>query len=205
MSKGRKFVKNDFPPLVVHGFKRQCDEMDRGMVKYVYEGEYSGESNPEYRKFILRHNDLWDYVFFYMLDDDDNIKACYVVDSLRCFCQQFVYLIRVNSLSEIDCGMHHFADRVVVGYKDIQDVIADNIPDVFVGLNNDNDIICYRHANSGEVVKFYVTDDGIEISHIESSFLMSDCTAKTLVAVVKNVIGDGLMPVINRKSAVISL
>lgn len=205
MSKGRKFVKNDFPPLVVHGFKRQSDEMDRGMVKYVYEGEYSAESNPEYRKFILRHNDLWDYVFFYMLDDDDNIKACYVVDSLRCFCQKFVYLIRVNSLSEIDCGMHHFADRVVIGYKDIQDVIADNIPDVFVGLNNDNDIICYRHANSGEVVKFYVTDDGIEISHIESSFLMSDCTAKSLVAVVKNVIGDGLMTVINRESAVIPL
>ena len=174
------------------------------MVKYVYEGEYSGESNPEYRKFILRHNDLWDHVFFYMLGDDDNIKACYVVDSLRCFCQQFVYLIRVNSLSEIDCGMHHFADRVV-GYRDIQDVISDNISNVFVGLNNDDDIVCYRHANSGEVVKFYVTDDGIELFHSEGSFLVADCTAKSLVAVVKNVIGDGLMPVINRKSAVISL
>lgn len=205
MSKGRKFVKNDFPPLVVHGFKRQRDKTGSGMVKYIYDGAHSEESNPEYRKFILRHNVLWDYVLFYMLDDDDSIKACYVVDNLRCFCQQFVYLIRVNSLTEIDCGMHHFADRVVVGYKDIQDVIADNIPDVFVGINNDNDIICYRHANSGEVVKFYVTDDGIEISHIESSFLVSDCTAKSLVTVVKNIIGDGLMPVINRKSAVISL
>lgn len=205
MSKGRKFVKNDFPPLVVHGFKRQRDKMDRGMVKYVYEGEYSGESNPEYRKFILRHNDLWDCVLFYMLDDDDNIKACYVVDSLRCFCQQFVYLIRVNSLSEIDCGRHHFADRVVIGYKDIQEVIADNIPNVFVGINNDNDIVCYRYANAGEVVKFYVTDDGIELSHSEGIFLMSDCTAKSLVTVVKNIIGDGLMPVINRKSTIISL
>ena len=204
MSKGRKFVKNDFPPLVVHGFKRQRDKMDRGMVKYVYEGEYD-EQYPEYRKFILRHNVLWDNLFFYMLDDDDNIKACYVVDSLQCFCQQFVYLIRVNSLVEIDCGMHHFADRVVVGYKDIQDVIADNIPDVFVGLNNDSDIVCYRYANTGEVVKFYVTDEGIELSHSEGSFLVSDCTAKSLVAVVKNVIGDGLMPVINRKSTVISL
>ena len=204
MGKGRKFVKNDFPPLVVHGFKRQSDDLGVGLTKYVYEGEYE-EYSPEYRKFILRHNDLWDYVFFYMLDDDDHIKACYVVDSLRCFCQQFVYLIRVNSLAEIDCGMHHFADRVVVGYKDIQDVIADNIQDVFAGLNNDNDIVCYRYDNAGEVVKFYVTGDGIELSHSEGSFIVSDCTAKSLVTVVKNVIGDGLMPVINRKSAVISL
>ena len=205
MSKGRKFVKNDFPPLVVHGFKRQRDEMGRGMVKYVYEGEYSEESNPEYRKFILRHNDLWDNLFFYMLDDDDNIKSCYVVENIRPLCQQFVYLIRVNSLSEIDCGMHHFADRVVIGYKDIQDVIADNIPDVFVGLNNDNDIVCYRYANAGEVVKFCVTDEGIELSHSEGSFLVSDCTAKSLATAVKNIIGDGLMTVVNRKSAVISL
>ena len=204
MSKGRKFVKNDFPPLVVHGFKRQRDEIGDGLTKYVFEGECD-DWCPEYRKFILRHNDLWNYVLFYMLDDDDKIKACYVVDILRCFCQQFVYLIRVNSLSEVDCGMHHFADRVVVGYKDIQDVIADNILDVFVGLNNDNDIVCYRHANAGEVVKFYVTDDGIELSHGDGSFLMSDCTAKSLVTLVKNIIGDGLMPVINRKGAVISL
>ena len=205
MSKGRKFVKNDFPPLVVHGFKRQRDETDRGMVKYMYEGEHSGESNPEYRNFILRHNDLWDYVFFYMLDDDDNIKACYVVENIRPLCQQFIYLIRVNSLTEIDCGMHHFADRVVIGYKDIQDVIADNISDVFVGINNDNDIVCYRYANAGEVVKFYVTDDGIELFHSEGSFVVPDCTAKSLVTVVKSIIGDGLMPVINRKSSVISL
>lgn len=205
MGKGRKFVKNDFPPLIVHGFKRQSDKMGSGMVKYVYEGEYSGESNPEYRKFILRHNDLWDYVFFYMLDDDDNIKACYVVENVRPFCQDFVYLIRVNSLTEIDCGMHHFADRVVIGYENIQCVIADNILDVFVGLNNDNEIVCYRYANVGEVVKFYVTDDGIEISHSEGSFIVSDCTAKSLVTVVKNVIGDGLMPVINRRSTIISL
>lgn len=204
MSKGRKFVKNDFPPLVVHGFKRQRDKIDDGLAKYVFEGEYDDRC-PEYRKFILRHNDLWDYVLFYMLDDDDSVKACYVVDSLRCFCQQFVYLIRVNSLAEIDCGMHHFADRVVVGYKDIQDVVSDNIPDVFVGLNNDNDIVCYRYANAGEVVKFYVTDEGIELSHSGGSFLVSDCTAKSLVTVVKNVIGAGLTPVINRKSAIISL
>lgn len=205
MSKGRKFVKNDFPPLVVHGFKRQRDKMGSGMVKYVYEGEYSGESNPEYRKFILRHNDLWDYVLFYMLDDDDNTKACYVVENVRPFCQDFVYLIRVNSLTEIDCGMHHFADRVVVGYKDIQDVIGDNIPDVFVGLNDDNYIVCYRYSNAGEVVKFYITDDGIEVSYSGGSFLVSDCTAKSLITVVKNIIGDGSEPSINRKIAVLSL
>lgn len=154
-------------------------------------------------KFILRHNDLWDNVFFYMLDDDDNIKACYVVENVRPFCQDFVYLIRVNSLCEVDCGFHAFADRVVIGYKDIQNVIADNIPDVFVGLNNDNEIVCYRYANAGEVVKFYITDDGIEVSHSEGSFLVSDCTAKSLVTVVKNIIGDGLEPSINRKTAVI--
>lgn len=195
-----------FPPLVVHGFKRQRDEMDRGMVKYVFEGEYD-DGHPEYRKFILRHNELWDYVFFYMLDDDDNIKACYVVDSLRCFCQQFVYLIRVNSLSEIDCGMHHFVDRVVVGYKDIQDiqdVLVDNMPDIFVYIDDHNELVCYRDTKETKV-SFYIDDTGIEVSHGEGSFLVSDCTAKSLVTVVKNIIGDGLMPVINRKGAVISL
>lgn len=203
MNGNRKFVKNGTPPLIVHGFKRQCDDLGVGVTKYVYEGDLD-DKIPEYRKFILRHNDFWDNVFFYMIDDDDNIKACYVVENARPFCQGFVYLIRVNSLCEVDCGFHAFADRVVIGYKDIQDVIADNLPDVFVGLNNDNEIVCYRYANSGEVVKFYITDDGIEVSHSEGSFLVSDCTAKSLVTVVKNIIGDGLKPVINRKSAVIS-
>lgn len=203
MNSSRKFVKNGTPPLMVHGFKRQRDDLGVGLTKYVYESEYE-ENPPEYRKFILRHNDLWDNVFFYMLDDDDNIKSCYVVENVRLFCQDFVYLIRVNSLCEVDCGFHALADRVVIGYKDIQDVIADNLPDVFMGLNNDNEIVCYRYANAEEVVKFYVTDDGIEVSHSEGSFFVSDCTAKSLVTVVKNIIGDGLKPVINRKSAVIS-
>lgn len=203
MNDNRKFVKNDTPPLMVHGFKRQCDDLGVGLTKYVYENNLD-EKTPEYRKFILRHNDLWDNVFFYMLDDDDNIKACYVVENVRPFCRDFVYLIRVNSLCEVDCGFHALTDRVVIIYKDIQDVIADNIPDVFVGLNNDNEIVCYRYANAGEVVKFYITDDVIEVSHSEGSFLVSDCTAKSLVTVVKNIIGDGLKPVINRKSAVIS-
>lgn len=204
MNSNREFVKNDTPPLMVQGFKRQCDDLGVGLTKYVYESKYE-ENSPEYRKFILRHNDLWDNVFFYMLDDDDNIKACYVIENVRSFCQNFVYLIRVNSLCEVDCGFHAFSDRVVIGYKDIQDVIADNLPDVFVGLNNDNEIVCYRYANAGEVVKFYITDDGIEVSHSDGSFLVSDCTAKSLVTVVKNIIGDGLEPSINRKRAVISL
>ena len=203
MNSNRKFVKNDTPPLMVHGFKRQCDDLGVGITKYVYENNLD-EKTPEYRKFILRHNDLWDNVFFYMLDDNDNIKACYVVENVRPFCQDFVYLIRVNSLCEVDCGFHSLADRVVIGYKDIQDVIADNIPDVFVGLSNDNEIVCYRYANTGEVVKFYITDDGIEVSHSEGSFLVSDSTAKSLVTVVKNIIGDGLEPSINRKTAMIS-
>ena len=203
MNSNRKFVKNGIPPLMVNGFKRQRDNLGVGLTKYVYDGEYE-EYAPEYRKFILRHNDLWDYVFFYMLDDDDNIKDCYVVENVRPFCQDFVYLIRVNSLCEVDCGFHALADRVVIGYKDVQDVIADNLPDVFVGLNNDNEIVCYRYANAGEVVKFYITDDGVEVTHSEGIFLVSDCTAKSLVTVVKNIIGDGLEPSINRKSAVIS-
>ena len=203
MNSSRKFVKNDTPPLMVHGFKRQSDDLCVGLAKYVYDGEYE-EYLPEYRKFILQHNDLWDNVFFYMLDDDENIEACYVVENVRPFCQDFVYLIRVNSLCEVDCGFHALADRVVIGYKDIQDVVADNIPNVFVGLNNDNEIVCYRYANAGEVVKFYITDDGIELSHSEGSFLVSDCTAKSLVTVVKNIIGDGLEPSINRKTAMIS-
>lgn len=204
MNSNRKFVKNGIPPLMVNGFKRQSDDLGVGLTKYVYENDLD-DKIPEYRKFILRHNDLWDNVFFYMLDDDENIKDCYVVENVRPFCQDFVYLIRVNSLCEVDCGFHALADRVVIGYKDIQDVIADNLPDVFVGLNNDNEIVCYRYANAGEVVKFYVTDDGIEVSHSEGSFLVSDCTAKSLVTVVKNIIGDGLEPYINRKSTVISL
>ena len=204
MNDNRKFVKNGTPPLMVCGFKRQSDDLGVGLAKYVYEGEYE-EYSPEYRKFILRHNNLWDNVFFYMLDDDDNIKACYVVKNVRWFCQDFVYLIRVNSLCEVDFGFHTLAGRVVIGYEDIHDVIADNLPDIFVGLNNDNEIVCYRYANAGEVVKFYVTDDGIEVSHSEGSFLVSDCTAKSLITVVKNIIGDGLEPSINRKSAVISL
>lgn len=204
MNSNRKFVKNDTPPLMVHGFKRQCDDLGVGLAKYIYDGEYE-EYLPEYRKFILRHNDFWDNVFFYMLDDNDNVKACYVVENVRPLCQDFVYLIRVNSLCEVDCGFHALADRVVIGYKDIQGVIADNIPDVFVGLNNDNEIVCYRYANAGEVVKFYITDDGIEVSRSEGSFLVSDCTAKSLVTVVKNIIGDGLEPSINRKSTAISL
>lgn len=204
MNSNRKFVKNGIPPLMVNGFKRQSDDLGVGLTKYVYEGDLD-DKIPEYRKFILRHNDLWDNVFFYMLDDDDNIKACYVVENVRPFCQDFVYLIRVNSLCEVDCGFHALADRVVIGYKDIQDVIADNLPNVFVGLNNDNEIVCYRYSNAGEVVKFYITDDGIEVSHSEGSFLLSDCTAKSLVTVVKNIIGDGLEPYINRKSTVISL
>lgn len=204
MNDNRKFVKNGTPPLMVNGFKRQCDDLGVGLTKYVYEGDLD-EKVPEYRKFILRHNDFWDYVFFYMLDDNDNIRSCHVVENVRPFCQDFVYLIRVNSLCEVDCGFHALADRVVIGYKDIQDVIADNIPDVFVGLNNDNEIVCYRYANAGEVVKFYITDDGIEVSHGEGRFLVSDCTAKSLVTVVKNIIGDGLEPSINRKSTVISL
>lgn len=203
MNSNRKFVKNGIPPLMVNGFKRQSDDLGVGLTKYVYEGDLD-DKIPEYRKFILRHNYLWDNVFFYMLDDDDNIKACYVVENVRPFCQDFVYLIRVNSLCEVDCDFHALADRVVIGYKDIQDVIADNLPDVFVGLNNDNEVVCYRYANAGEVVKFYVTDDGIELSHGEGSFLVSDCTAKSLVTVVKNIIGDGLEPSINRKTAVIS-
>lgn len=204
MNSNRKFVKNGIPPLMVNGFKRQSDDLGAGLTKYVYEGKYE-EYSPEYRKFILRHNDLWDNVFFYMLDDDENIKACYVVENVRPFCQDFVYLIRVNSLCEVDCGFHALADRVVIGYKDVQDVIADNLPDVFVGLNNDNEIVCYRYANAGEVVKFYITDDGIEVFHSEGSFLVSDCTAKSLVTVVKNIIGYGLEPSINRKITVISL
>lgn len=204
MNSNRKFIKNGIPPLMVNGFKRQSDDLGVGLTKYVYEGDLD-DKIPEYRKFILRHNDLWDNVFFYMLDDDENIKACYVIENVRPFCQDFVYLIRVNSLCEVGCGFHAFADRVVIGYKDIQDVIADNLPDVFVGLNNDNEIVCYRYANAGEVVKFYVTDDGIEVSHSDGSFLVSDCTAKSLVTVVKNIIGDGLKPVINRKSAIILL
>lgn len=203
MNSNRKFVKNGIPPLMVNGFKRQSDDLGSGLAKYVYENDLD-DKIPEYRKFILRHNDLWDNVFFYMLDDDDNIKACYVVENVRPFCQDFVYLIRVNSLCEVDCGFHAFADRVVIGYKDIQDVIADNIPDVFVGLNDDNEIVCYRYANAGEVVKFYITDDGFEVSHSGGSFIVSDCTAKSLVTVVKNIIGDGLEPSINRKRAVIS-
>lgn len=204
MNSNRKFVKNGIPPLMVNGFKRQSDDLGVGLAKYVYEGDLD-DKTPEYRKFILRHNDLWDNVFFYMLDDDENIKACYVVENVRPFCQDFVYLVRVNSLCEVDCGFHALADRVVIGYKDIQYVIADNIPDVFVGLNNDNEIVCYRYANTGEVVKFYITDDGIEVSHSEGSFLMSDCTAKSLVTVVKNIIGDGLEPSVNRKITVVSL
>lgn len=204
MNSNRKFVKNGIPPLMVNGFKRHSDDLGVGLTKYVYEGDLD-DKIPEYRKFILRHNDLWDNVFFYMLDDDDNIKACYVVENVRPFCQDFVYLIRVNSLCEVDCGFHALADRVVIGYKDVQDVIADNLPDVFVGLDNDNEIVCYRYANAGEAVKFYITDDGIEVSHSEGSFLVSDCTAKSLVTVVKNIIGDGLEPSINRKSTVISL
>lgn len=204
MNSNRKFVKNGIPPLMVNGFKRQSDDLGVGLTKYVYENDLD-DKIPEYRKFILRHNDLWDNVFFYMLDDDENIKACYVVENVRPFCQDFVYLIRVNSLCEVDCGFHALADMVVIGYKDVQDVIADNLPDVFVGLNNDNEIVCYRSANTGEVVKFYITDDGIEVSHSEGSFLVSDCTAKSLVTVVKNIIGDGLEPSINRKSTVISL
>lgn len=203
MNSIRKFVKNDTPPLMVHRFKRQRDDLGVGLTKYVYGGEHE-EYAPEYRKFILRHNDLWDNVFFYMLDDDDNIKARYVVENVRPFCQDFVYLIRVNSLCEVDCGFHAFADRVVIGYKDIQDVIADNLPDVFVGLNNDNEIVCYRYANTREIVKFYITDDGIEVSHSNGSFLVFGCAAKSLVTVVKNIIGDGLEPSINRKIAVIS-
>ena len=203
MNSNRKFVKNGTPPFMVHGFKRQYDDLGVGLTKYVYENNLD-EKTPEYRKFILRHNDLWDNVFFYMIDDDDNIKGCYVVENVRQFCQDFVYLIRVNSLCEVDCGFHAITDRVVIGCKDIQDVIADNLPDVFVGLNNDNEIVCYRYANAGEVVKFYITDDGIEVSHSEGSFLVSDCTAKSLVTVVKNIIGDGLEPPINRKTAVIS-
>ena len=198
MNSNRKFVKNGIPPLMVHGFKRQSDDLGVGLAKYVYEVDLD-DKIPEYRKFILRHNDLWDNVFFYMLDDDDSIKACYVVENVRPFCQDFVYLIRVNSLCEVDCGFHAFADRVVIGYKDIQGVIADNL------LDNDNEIVCYRYANAGEVVKFYITDDGIEVSHSDGSFLMSDCTAKSLFTVVKNIIGDGLEPPINRKSTVISL
>lgn len=204
MNSNRKFVKNGIPPLMVNGFKRQSDDLGVGLTKYVYEGDLD-DKIPEYRKFILRHNDLWDNVFFYMLDYDDNVKACYVVENFRPFCQDFVYLIRVNSLCEVDCGFHALADRVVIGYKDIQDVIADNIPDVFVGINNDNEIVCYRYANAGEVVKFYITDDGIEVSHSDGSFLVSNCTAKSLVTVVKNIIGDGLEPSINRKSTLISL
>ena len=204
MNSNREFVKNGIPPLMVNGFKRQRDDLGVGLTKYVYDGEYE-EYAPEYRKFILRHNDLWDYVFFYMLDDDDNIKACYVVENVRPFCQDFVYLIRVNSLCEVDCGFHALADRAVIGYKDVQDVIADNLPDVFVGLNNDNEIVCYRYANAGEVVKFYITDDGVEVTHNEGIFLVSDCAAKSLVTVVKNIIGAGLEPSINRKSTVISL
>lgn len=204
MNDNRKFVKNGTPPLMVHGFKRQSDDLGAGLTKYVYENDLD-DKIPGYRKFILRHNDLWDNVFFYMLDDGENIKACYVVENVRPFCQDFVYLIRVNSLCEVDCGFHSLADRVVIGYKDVQDVIADNLPDVFVGLNNDNEIVCYRYANAGEVVKFYITDDGIEVSHSEGSFLVSDCTAKSLVTVVKNIIGDGLEPSINRKITVISL
>lgn len=204
MNSNRKFVKSGISPLMVNGFKRQRDDLGVGLTKYVYDGEYE-EYAPEYRKFILRHNDLWDNVFFYMLDDDENIKACYVVENVRPFCQDFVYLIRVNSLCEVDCGFHALADRVVIGYKDVQDVIADNLPDVFVGLNNDNEIVCYRYANAGEVVKFYITDDGIEVSHSEDSFHVSYCTAKSLVTVVKNIIGDGLEPSINQKSTVISL
>lgn len=203
MNSNRKFVKNGTPPLMVHGFKRQCDDLGVGITKYVYENDLD-DKIPEYRKFILRHNDLWDNVFFYMLDDDENIKACYVVENVRPFCQDFVYLIRVNSLCEVDCVFHALADRVVIGYKDVQDVIADNLPDVFVGLNNDNEIVCYRYANAGEVVKFYITDDGIEVSHSEGSFLVSNCTAKSLVTVVKNIFGDGLEPSINRKTVVIS-
>lgn len=203
MNSSREFVKNGTPPLMVNGFKRQSDDLGVGLAKYVCEGEYE-EYAPEYRKFILRHNDLWDNVFFYMLDDDDNIKGCYVVENVRPFCQNFVYLIRVNSLCEVDCGFHAFADRVVISYKDIQDVIADNLLDVFVGLNNDNEIVCYLYANAREVVKFYITDDGIEVSHSEGSFLVSDSTAKSLVTVVKNIIGDGLEPSINRKTAMIS-
>lgn len=204
MNSSRKFVKNGTPPLMVHGFKRQCDDLGVGLTKYVYENDLD-DKIPEYRKFILRHNDLWGHVFFYMLDDDDNIKGCYVVENVRSFCQDFVYIIRVNSLCEVDCGFHAFADRVAIGYKDIQDVVADNLPDVFVGLNDDNEVICYRYANAEETVKFYVTDDGIEVSHSEGSFLVSDCTAKSLVTVVKNIIGDGLEPSINRKSTLISL
>ena len=204
MNSNRKFVKNGTPPLMVHWFKRQSDDLGVGLTKYVYENDLD-DKIPEYRKFILWHNDLWDNVFFYMLDDDENIKACYVVENVRPFCQDFVYLIRVNSLCEVDCGFHALADRVVIGHKDVQDVIADNLPDVFVGLNNDNEIVCYRYANAGEVVKFYITDDGIEVSHSEGIFLVSDCTAKSLVTVVKNIIGDGLEPSINRKSALISL
>lgn len=204
MNSNRKFVKNGTPPLMVHGFKRQSDDLGVGLTKYVYENDLD-DKIPEHRKFILRHNDLWDNVFFYMLDDDENIKACYVVENVRPFCQDFVYLIRVNSLCEVECGFHALADRVVIGYKDVQDVIADNLPDVFVGLNNDNEIVCYRYANAGEAVKFYVTDDGIEVSHSEGSFLVSDCTAKSLVTVVKNIIGDGLEPSINREVSVISI
>ena len=204
MNSNRKFVKNGTPPLMVNGFKRQCDDLGVGLNKYVYENDLD-DKIPEYYKFILRHNDLWDNVFFYMLDDNDNIKACYVVENVRPFCQDFVYLIRVNSLCEVDCGFHAIADRVVIGYKDIQDVTADNIPDVFVGLNNDNEIVCYRYANAGEVVKFYIIDDGIEVSHSEGSFLVSDCTAKSLITVVKNIIGDGSEPSINRKFTVFSL
>nr|DAS10432.1 MAG TPA: hypothetical protein [Caudoviricetes sp.] len=204
MNSNRKFVRNGTPPFMVHGFKRQCDDLGVGITKYVYEGDLD-DKIPEYRKFILRHNDFWDNVFFYMIDDNDNIKGCYVVENVRPFCQDFVYLIRVNSLCEVDCGFHALADRVVIGYKDVQDVIADNLPDVFVGLNNDNEIVCYRYANAGEVVKFYITDDGIEVSHSGGIFLVSDCTAKSLVTVVKNVIGDGLEPSINRKSTLISL
>lgn len=204
MNSNRKFVKNGTPPLMVHGFKRQSDDLGVGLTKYIYENDLD-EKTPEYRKFILRHNGLWDNVFFYMLDDDDNIKACYVVENVRPFCQDFVYLIRVNSLCEVDCGFHALADRAVIGYKDIQDVIADNLPDVFVGLNDNNEIVCYRYANAGEVVKFYITDDGIEVSHSEGNFLVSDSTAKSLVTVVKNIIGDGLEPPINRKITVISL
>lgn len=204
MNSSRKFVRNGTPPLMVHGFKRQSDDLGVGLTKYVYEGKYE-ENSPEYRKFILRHNDLWDNVFFYMLDYDENIKACCVVENVRRFCQDFVYLIRVNSLREVDCGFHALADRAVIGYKDIQDVVADNLSNVFVGLSNDNEIVCYRYANTGEVVKFYITDDGIEVSHSEWSFLVSDSTAKSLVTVVKNIIGDGLEPSINRKSTLISL
>ena len=70
MNSSRKFVKNGTPPLMVHGFKRQRDDLGVGLTKYVYEGAYE-EYAPEYRKFIIRHNDLWYNVFFYLLDEDE--------------------------------------------------------------------------------------------------------------------------------------